>query len=133
MLPRPERLLASRDFQRVYRHGKSYTHPLVVLYVLPIDEPASRLPVRAGFVASKKVGKAHDRNLAKRRVRESYRLLATRQGPPTLMVWVVRPAAVRATHTQIQDAVAHLLTISGWRDASPDPHPDTVRPVVVSR
>jgi ribonuclease P protein component len=133
MLPRPERLLASQDFQRVYRHGKSYTHPLVVLYVLPLGEPASRLPVRAGFVASKKVGKAHDRNLAKRRVREAYRLLARRAGSPTLMVWVVRPAAVRATYSQIQEAVGHLLTVSGWHGASPDPHPEAVRTVAVTR
>jgi ribonuclease P protein component len=133
MLPRPERLLASRDFQRVYRHGKSYTHPLVVLYVLPLDEPASRLPVRAGFVASKKCGKAHDRNLAKRRIRESYRLMARRTGPPTMMVWVVRPAAVRATYTQIHEAVGTLLGASGWGDGSPDPHPDTTKTVVATR
>lgn len=133
MLPRPERLLASRDFQRVYRHGRSYTHPLVVLYVLPLDEPASRLPVRAGFVASKKCGKAHDRNLAKRRVRESYRLLAKRAGNPTLMVWVVRPAAVRASFAQIHEAVGTLLGAAGWGDGSPDPHPDAVKTVVATR
>jgi ribonuclease P protein component len=133
MLPRPERLLASRDFQRVYRHGKSYTHPLVVLYVLPLDEPASRSPVRTGFVASKKVGKAHDRNLAKRRVREAYRLSAKRAGPPTVMVWVVRPAAVRASYGQIAEAVGTLLGASGWYEASPEPHPEPDRAVVVSR
>jgi ribonuclease P protein component len=122
MLPRPERLLASRDFQRVYRHGKSYAHPLMILYVLPVDEPAhaNQTPTRVGFVASKKVGKAHDRNLAKRRVREAYRLLARRSGPPVLMVWVVRPAAVRADYAQIAAGVTQLLTGSGWLKPSPD-------------
>ncbi|MBC7541678.1 MAG: ribonuclease P protein component [Candidatus Sericytochromatia bacterium] len=130
MLPRPERLLASRDFQRVYRHGRSYAHPLMILYVLPLQEPAqpdSAAP-RAGFVASKKVGKAHDRNLAKRRVREAYRLLARRSGPPVLMVWVVRPAAVRATYAQIAAGMTNLLQTSGWLK----PSPDVERPVALT-
>ena len=128
MLPRPERLLASRDFQRVYRYGRSYAHPLMILYILPLDGPPDAVPTRVGFVASKKVGKAHDRNLAKRRVREAYRLLARRSGPPVLMVWVVRPAAVRADYAQIAAGMTSLLQGAGWLK----PSPDVERPVALT-
>jgi len=108
VLPRAERLVANRDFQRVYRQGRSYVSSLVVLYVLPTpgDPPPATL---VGFVASKKVGKAHDRNLAKRRVREAYRALARREACSALLVWVLRPATVPATYAQIAAAVGELL------------------------
>ena len=115
MLPRPERMLAQRDFQRVYRRGRVYPSPLVILYVLPLEEGSVPWSgPRVGFVASKKVGKAHDRNHAKRRIREAYRLLAQRQGPPVMMVWVTRGAAVAAGYSQIRETVGTLLQAAGW-------------------
>src|SRR5690606_20185164 len=125
--PREERLRASRDFQRVYRHGKSYVSPFVVLYVLPLAKPGSpSVPPLAGFVASKKVGKAHDRNLVKRRLRDAYRQHCCRQSPETLMVWVVRPAAVRASFAQLSAAVASLLKAAGWDSPRPEALPEAV-------
>lgn len=126
MLPRDERLRAGRDFQRVYRQGKSYVSPVVVLYVLPLAGPDSP-PVapQVGFVASKKVGKAHERNLAKRRLREAYRLSGSRSGPQAMMVWVIRPAAVRASYAKLAEAVASLLKASGRDRVGPAEVPAT--------
>jgi ribonuclease P protein component len=59
------RLTRSTDFKRVRRSGKSYAHPLVVLYVLKSDDPSVRVGVSAGLA----VGNAVKRNRAKRLLR----------------------------------------------------------------
>ena len=64
-MQRKFRLTRSEDFKRVRRTGKSYAHPLVVLVTLPNEQPV----VRIGLAASHSVGRAVDRNRAKRRLR----------------------------------------------------------------
>ena len=54
----------NREFQQVYRKGKSAHSRALVLFYLP--QPPS---VSVGFTASKKVGNAVKRNRAKRRMR----------------------------------------------------------------
>jgi len=59
------RLTRSTDFKRVRSSGKSYAHPLVVLYVTPSDGPGTRV----GVTATRTVGNAVRRNRAKRLLR----------------------------------------------------------------
>ena len=59
------RLTRSTDIKRVRRSGKSYAHPLVVLYVLKSDRPGVQVGVSAGL----SVGNAVRRNRAKRLLR----------------------------------------------------------------
>ena len=55
----------NRDFQRLYRRGKSLVSPCVVTYVLKNKQSVSRY----GITASKKIGKAVTRNRARRVIR----------------------------------------------------------------
>lgn len=75
------RLTRSTDIKRVRRSGKSYAHPLMVLYVLKSDLPGMHVGVSAGLA----VGNAVKRNRAKRLLRAAMNDLilaaASRAGP----------------------------------------------------
>ena len=66
MLSRPYRLTERRDFATVYnRRRMAHTEHLTIYWMQ--DKRGHRR--RFGFVTSKKVGKAHDRNIVRRRLR----------------------------------------------------------------
>lgn len=68
-------LRGSNDFQRVYRAGKRYEGHLLTVFVLPNSLKQHRL----GITASRKaLGRAVDRNRAKRLLREAFRLTKPR-------------------------------------------------------
>ncbi len=70
-LPKGARLLKRADFLRVYKHGKRFEGRFMTVFILPADRDLHRV----GITATKKaIGKAHDRNRAKRLLRESFRL-----------------------------------------------------------
>ena len=70
-LPKESRLLKRADFLRVYEHGKRFEGRFMTVFILPATTERHRV----GITATKKaIGKAHDRNRAKRLLRETFRL-----------------------------------------------------------
>ena len=70
-LPKEARLLKRADFLRVYDQGKRFEGRFMTVFILPAKQDLHRV----GITATKKaIGKAHDRNRAKRLLRESFRL-----------------------------------------------------------
>jgi ribonuclease P protein component len=70
-LPKDFRLRKPSEFRRVYDKGKRYNGNLMTLFLLPSETKFQRL----GITASKKgIGKAFQRNRAKRLLREAFRL-----------------------------------------------------------
>jgi ribonuclease P protein component len=102
---RRHRLVHSGRFQQVYREGRSWVHPLLVLRALGNDLPHSRF----GFVVGKRVGKAVLRNRVKRLMREAMRLRIGQVPPGLDIVLTARAPVARATFREIGSALDSLL------------------------
>ena len=128
MLSKPNRLARRRDFAAVYGRKKSWANPLLVLHVRwHAKESADAETRRFGFSVSKKVGKAHDRNGVKRRLREICRLVgnpsdreAWKQGFDA--VFVARTDSVRAPYAELETAVRELGRRAGVLRATETAH-----------
>jgi ribonuclease P protein component len=71
---RRNRLSRSRDFDAVYRHGRSVSTRFLVLYRFDREAEAEN-EARLGIAIPKKIGNAVTRNRIKRRLRETWREL----------------------------------------------------------
>jgi ribonuclease P protein component len=69
---RRHRLSRSRDFEAVYRHGRSFASRYLVLYWFPREDGDEGDP-RLGLAVPKSLGSAVTRNKLKRRLREAWR------------------------------------------------------------
>ncbi|MSR68549.1 ribonuclease P protein component [Candidatus Saccharibacteria bacterium] len=106
MLKRVYRLRKNSDFQRLYKSGKRFTTPNLVLYYMPSNFDYSQV----GFVVSKKVSKkAVVRNSLRRRagaiVEASYPKLKT----PTKMIILIRRDFSALTPSELNKEITTLL------------------------
>ena len=106
-MQRAYRLKKNASFSYVYRKGQSYAHPLLVLEFVPAKS------IKVGVSENKKVGKSVVRNLAKRRIYESFaRLIPEIEGEYTYVV-VARSAVAEASFAEISEALRSLLVKAG--------------------
>ena len=115
MLSRDQRL-SSAQFDRAYANSLSVRHPLVALKAHRRDDDCDddcdddSDQVRAAFVVPKKQGKAVQRNRARRRLRECYRLHARRDDLTGCdLIFLSTPATHTATATQLDEAIDDVL------------------------
>jgi len=101
-------LTRNREFQRVYKKGKSFVSPLLITYVLKNNKNQ----VRVGITTSKKTGKAVQRNRARRLIRESYRKLSENVQSGYDIVFVSRAKTCGAKMNDILTVMSEHLTLS---------------------
>lgn len=106
---RSQRLRKPDQFARVRRERKSWAHRLLILNVARNRTGRTR----CGFVVGKQIGKAHDRNRAKRRVREAVRLAYPRLAAGWDVVFIVRTPAAEVPFLVLVAAVEDLLRRAG--------------------
>ena len=94
--------MKNKDFQIVYKNGKSYANKYLVMYVLKNNTEENRL----GISVSKKVGNSVVRHRIMRLIRESYRLHGFKKGYD--IVVVARTSAKDRTYHEIESALLHL-------------------------
>ena len=97
-------------FRRLYRRGKSIVSPSIVLYYF---KAKGRSGNRLGITTTKKIGKAHRRNRARRVILESYRLLEHRVGVGYDFVIVARQRAADVKMQVVQRELENLLSKMG--------------------
>jgi ribonuclease P protein component len=90
------RLSRSRDFDNVYRHGRSTSTRFFTLYAFPREESGEE--ARLGLAIPKSVGTAATRNRLKRTLREVWRTKARPSGIDYVLV--ARPGLAEAAEAQ---------------------------------
>jgi len=100
-MKRRHRLSRSRDFDAVYRHGRSVSSRYLVLYAFP-RSGSEEAPeeARLGLAVSRQVGDAPDRNRVKRQLRAAFDELRAEIQPGQDYVLIVRPGFVEAASTR---------------------------------
>ncbi|WP_159797871.1 ribonuclease P protein component [Puerhibacterium puerhi] len=125
MLPAAHRLRRPVDFGRTVRRGARAGRTTVVVHLL-VDDEGVETP-QVGFVVSKAVGNAVQRNLVKRRLRAVVRSLLTDSpdGLPPRARAVVRalPASSTATYAQLSQDVSGALAKATRRAVPAEPRP----------
>ena len=99
-----ESLKKNRDFQKVYRLGKSYANKYLVMYILENHTERNRI----GISVSKKVGNSVIRHHLTRLIREGYRLQEDMFNSGLDIVVIARGTARDASFHQISSALKHL-------------------------
>ena len=104
-----ESLKKNRDFQYVYRNGKSYANKYFIMYVLENHQDRNYI----GISVSKKVGNSVVRHHLCRIVREIYRLHEHVFNSGLNIVVIARPNAKDVSYKEAESAFLHLSKLHG--------------------
>ena len=104
------KLKENRDFRRAYNKGKSYVSPFIVVYV----NKNRTNNVRLGITAGKKIGKAVQRNRAKRVITAAFRNLLPMLPLGYDYVIVARVRILTVKSTVVEGKFKKVLNESGF-------------------
>jgi ribonuclease P protein component len=96
---RRNRLSRSRDFDAVYRRGRSVSTRFLVLYSFPREEDAGT-ESRLGLAVSRQLGNAVQRNRLKRRLRAAFEELEPELPAGHDFVLIARPGLTEAVESR---------------------------------
>lgn len=117
-MKRANRLSRSRDFDAVYRRGRSVSSRFLVLYRFAQEE---RAEPRFGFSVPRSVGGAVERNRLKRQLRAVWRERLDRVPQGHDYVLIARPGLAEAVEANgfrwLGERVDEVLEASGAADA----------------
>lgn len=109
MLEEKNRLKKRKEFAYLYNNGNAkHTANLTVVYL-----PTKRRALKVGFSLSKKVGKAHTRNLVKRRLRAIVREIVPSMPDNFNVVIIGKSGVENLTFAQLQSETLNLLKKAG--------------------
>ena len=97
-MQRRHRLSRSRDFDAVYRQGRSVSTRFLVLYFFPREDGEGE--PRLGLAVPKGTGGAVVRNRIKRQLREAWRALLAEVRPGHDYVLIARPGLPEAAEAR---------------------------------
>lgn len=103
------RVRTRREFEEIYRRGRSQANQAAVLYSLRVGSGPSRL----GLAVGRKLGSAVVRNRVKRRLREAARLLWPAVRPGHVVVLIGRAGARDMGFSELCAALRSLFRRAG--------------------
>jgi ribonuclease P protein component, eubacterial len=105
-----KRLKKNKDFQVVFKQGKSFANRQFVVYVLKQDSQAFS---RLGLSVSKKMGNAVMRNHIKRYIKEMFRGLVDKLEPGTDYIIISRRPVRTMSYQEMEKSLIHVLKRAG--------------------
>ena len=112
-MERRHRLSRSRDFDAVYRQGRSVSTRYLTLHWFPREDDPDGVP-RLGLAVSRSIGNAVTRNRLKRQLRETWRELAETVPPGRDYVLVARTGVAEPADNRGHDwLVAQVSEVLG--------------------
>ncbi len=102
-------LKENRAFKRIYAKGKSYVAPNLVMYTMKNRVGFTRV----GITTSKKIGKAVQRNRARRVIREAYRQINSNTNRNLDIVFVARGRTTKAKMQEVMKEMKYSMKKAG--------------------
>ncbi|WP_279586749.1 ribonuclease P protein component [Aeromicrobium yanjiei] len=116
LLARSQRMRSGEDFRRTIRRGAKGVQPTLVTHVLPRSSVAETDgPTSVGFVVSKAVGSAVDRNRVKRQLRHLMRERVGILPPGSRVVVRALPASNGSSSATLAQHLDAALARAGAR------------------
>ena len=103
-----ESLKSNREFQSVFKSGKSKANKYLVMYIAENNLNINRL----GISVSRKVGNSVVRHYIKRCVKEAYRLHENMFNSGLDIVVIARQGAGDIKYHELESALLHLVRIN---------------------
>lgn len=108
MLKGENRLKKRKEFAYLYNNGKAkHSANLTLVYL-----PTKHRPLKIGFSISKKIGKAHTRNLIKRRLRSIVRDLVPSMLNNFNVVIIAKVGVENLTYKDMKSQLENLINNS---------------------
>jgi ribonuclease P protein component len=108
-LPKTRRVLKNSEFRSIYKYGKRLSLPALTLIYRFRSTASKPLQTKLGLSVSRKVGKAHDRNLVKRRLREIFRLHHNELSENCDLVLIPRKETCDLSYVELESELLKLL------------------------
>ena len=102
-------ITSNRDYQRIYRRGRSLVSPVLVTYALKNKNNNLRI----GITTSKKVGKAVRRNRSRRVIRAAFSHISADISMPYDVIFVARTRTSYVKSTEVEKYMRGHLTQLG--------------------
>lgn len=99
------RIKDNREFQYIFKHGKSFANRQLVIYYMHSEQTYFRV----GLSVGKKIGNAVTRNRIKRYLRESFMDLEHRILPTLNIIIIARQPTKNMSFHDIKGSLLHLL------------------------
>lgn len=117
-MKRRSRLSRSRDFDAVYRHGRSSSTRYLTLYSFPRPDAGPLDDSRFGLAISRQIGGAVARNRLKRQLREALEKISEPQGGHDYVL-IARQGLAEAADSRGQDWLVGRIEEAFTAAASP--------------
>lgn len=103
-----QRIKKNKEFQQIFKKGKSFANRQFIVYVLKDEQTEFRL----GLSVSKKVGNAVARNRIKRYIRQTFLELKDDLLPNADYIIIARPQAATLDFHETKKSLEHVLKIA---------------------